>query len=128
MSRSLSATRPLRQRTREHFHIAPDTVVILYVARLTEVKLPLVFVQSMVKLALHLKGQAQSRVFHAFVVGDGEMRDSMEKELARASMQEKVTFLGIVTARKQNARNNIPWATSSPAIAQRRYQHGLDGR
>ena len=84
----------LRSRTRQAYHLAESTVVILYIARIEPQKLPFVFGQVMVDLHMRLRAMAEQSQqqhnqsttvdFHAFVVGDGESLPQL-KDFLRAS-------------------------------------------
>ena len=99
----------LRQSVRRQYQLQPSTVVILYIARITPVKLPFVLAAVLAELADRLDAlhntSSSSPLYHCFVLGDGESREALETAVHRSSARSRVNFLGMV--RDEAARHAL---------------------
>ncbi len=79
-----------RKEMRRRFHLPDDTLVSLTTARLSAVKLHLLQVLAME----YLKKQAPQTRIRCVWVGEGELRESLEAEIAKRGLKENFLFAG----------------------------------
>lgn len=77
-----------RSKLRSYYGIAEDAVIILYAARLSPEKLPLLFAKCIKTLA------AQGLSFVTLVAGDGELKADLERYVERHALKDQVLFVG----------------------------------
>lgn len=77
-----------RRELRRCYGIAEDAVIILYAARLSPEKLPLLFAECMKALA------AQGLSFVTLVAGEGELKADLERYVERHALNDQVIFVG----------------------------------
>ncbi|OGO28648.1 MAG: hypothetical protein A2136_07530 [Chloroflexi bacterium RBG_16_54_11] len=87
----------LRQQVRAGLAIAADEKVILYAARLEAQKQPLVFAESIIKLAQH------GDKFTALVAGEGSLQAELQEKLQTAGPQARAHMLGSVLSERMPA-------------------------
>lgn len=78
----------VRNRIRNELKVTDDRPVLLYVARLTEQKQPLVLLESIEKL------YARTNNFLAVIIGDGPDRPQFLKKLRSSDSRKNIVYLG----------------------------------
>src|SRR5262249_54063858 len=77
-----------KSQARQHLGLPQTGMVLAYIGRLSEEKRPLEFVQIVAKVA---RRHPEAK---ALMVGDGPMLGAVEKAVAEARLQERVTLAG----------------------------------
>lgn len=86
-----------RLKVRKHYGIADSTTIIIYVARLSPEKLPLLFAETINALT------ARGFFFVTLIAGVGELKGDLEKYIETHALEDRVFFLGNVPVAKMPA-------------------------
>lgn len=85
-----ASTEQRREIRAKHFKVDEETLTVLMVGRLWRQKAPEVLLEAAIKL---MHGHCEKRI-EVFFVGDGELRERLERRASEAQLSNKIHFLG----------------------------------